>query len=230
MTTDLVIARYCEDLLWARFMPTDWRCIVYDKSEGGPRQGLDIGTWQSTPGPDGATAMSGAIQLPNKGGEAHTFFVHVAARYNDLADYTVFVPGDFHTVTDNGDGTTTIGPGHWPNAVSVILDGIAEGRRFIANPAMGVCTDDGAEHHPGLGPNLRKLFGALRPDWPLPPVIDWHQHGIFAATRECLRDIPRDNWIRAAQLCEDKADACAMERLWGLVLNPPPRFTRMLGI
>lgn len=68
---DLVVARYGEDIRWLRKVPAGLRVMVYDK--GAPSRG--------------------GIPLPNLGREAHAYLHHIATRYNDLADITVFVQG-----------------------------------------------------------------------------------------------------------------------------------------
>ncbi len=73
---ELVVARYREDLRWLKRVPKSLRVVVYDKS----------------------------TDLPNIGREAHTYLHHIVARYDTLAELTVFSQGkpfdhafDFHT-------------------------------------------------------------------------------------------------------------------------------------
>ena len=81
---EVVIARYAEDVRWARDLPA--RVTVYNK------------------GPD---ALPGAMPLPNVGLADHTFLHHILTRYDTLADFTVFtqgrwddhVPKNFHLRT-----------------------------------------------------------------------------------------------------------------------------------
>lgn len=81
--TELVVARYAEPLNWLRNVPDAIRKTVYDKHPTDP--------------------YPGAIRLPNVGREAHTYLTHLVARYDSLAEYTVFCQGkpfdhayDFH--------------------------------------------------------------------------------------------------------------------------------------
>lgn len=68
---ELVVARCGEDLRWLRKVPREFRVSVYEK---GP-------------------LCEGGIPLQNVGREAHTYLFHIARRYTDLADRTVFVQG-----------------------------------------------------------------------------------------------------------------------------------------
>ncbi|MCZ7569853.1 MAG: DUF3431 domain-containing protein [Ardenticatenaceae bacterium] len=69
-TAEIVIARYREDVSWARRLP--YRVTIYDKG----------GDWR------------GGIRLPNVGRESHTYLYHIVTRYERLADATVFLQGD----------------------------------------------------------------------------------------------------------------------------------------
>lgn len=80
---ELVVARYAEPLNWLRNTPDVIRKTVYDKHPTDPHPG--------------------AVRLPNVGREAHTYLRHLVARYDSLAEYTVFCQGkpfdhayDFH--------------------------------------------------------------------------------------------------------------------------------------
>jgi hypothetical protein len=81
-TTEIVVARYNEDLGWLNRLPQGWGAIVYDKSETMP------------------TTLS--RRLPNVGREAHTFAEHICREYDRLTDITVFSQGDpfFHCGQD----------------------------------------------------------------------------------------------------------------------------------
>ncbi len=72
--TELVVARYTEDLSWLRKRPENLAVTVYDKSTD-------------------KSGGTGAIPLPNIGREAHTYLYHIVSRYDSLADWTVFCQG-----------------------------------------------------------------------------------------------------------------------------------------
>jgi len=64
---ELVIAKYKEDVEWARSVPDDWDITVYDKE----------------------------VDVPNIGRDSHTFLYHICLRYHSLADLTVFSQGRY---------------------------------------------------------------------------------------------------------------------------------------
>ncbi len=80
-TVDLVIARYKEDLSWLKdYAHLPFRKIyIYSKSKE----------------PIQCPRSSGCkiIQLPNVGVCDHTYLYHITTQYNNLADYTIFLPG-----------------------------------------------------------------------------------------------------------------------------------------
>src|SRR5688572_16556932 len=82
MSLELVVARYNENLNWLRRVPKEFRVTIYDKSDEN---------------------LPNAMDLPNVGREAHTYLWHIVARYDSLAEVTVFCQGrpfdhayDFH--------------------------------------------------------------------------------------------------------------------------------------
>jgi hypothetical protein len=79
MKTEIVVARYNEDLSWLKKIPKSIKIIVYNK-------GLDNIDFPS-------------IKLPNIGRESHTYLYHIIQNYNNLSDQTIFCQGDsiFHS-------------------------------------------------------------------------------------------------------------------------------------
>jgi hypothetical protein len=78
MKSEIVIARYNEDLSWTKKLPNSIKITIYNK-------GNDI----DYP----------CIKLPNVGRESHTYLYHIIENYNNLADQTIFCQGDsiFHS-------------------------------------------------------------------------------------------------------------------------------------
>lgn len=77
--TELVIARYNEDLSWLEKIPKDIKITIYNK-------GLDDIEYDF-------------IKLQNIGRESHTYLYHIINNYNNLAEQTIFCQGDsiFHS-------------------------------------------------------------------------------------------------------------------------------------
>jgi len=78
-TIEIVIARYEEDISWAKIFPENFysRMIIYNK--GGEAQ-FDL-------------PKSEVNTLPNYGRESHTYLSHVIDNYDNLGDITLFLPG-----------------------------------------------------------------------------------------------------------------------------------------
>jgi hypothetical protein len=76
MKTEIVVARYKENLDWLKKIKKskDIKITVYNK------------------GPDDISIN--AIQLPNIGRESHTYLYHIINNYDNLADQTIFCQGD----------------------------------------------------------------------------------------------------------------------------------------
>lgn len=96
---ELVVARHHEDLAWLKRVPGEFFITVYDKGDG----------------------SSAGLRLPNEGREAHTYLHHLAQRYDNLADLTVFVQGhpfdhapDLHKkLRAYADGSASVADFHW---------------------------------------------------------------------------------------------------------------------
>lgn len=79
-STELVVARYNENLKWLDTIPSDVKVTVYNKG-----QHLE---YPNTP-------------LQNIGRESDTYLQHIILNYNNIADRTIFVQGDPFYHVDN---------------------------------------------------------------------------------------------------------------------------------
>jgi len=79
MKTELVIARYNEDLSWLKKLPKSIKITIYNKGNDDIEYPF--------------------IKLPNVGRESHTYLYHIIENYDKLADQTIFCQGDsiFHS-------------------------------------------------------------------------------------------------------------------------------------
>jgi hypothetical protein len=85
MKTEIVIARYNEDLSWLKKIPKSIKITIYNK-------GVDnIENLEKL--------KYNIIKLPNVGRESHTYLYHIINNYDKLADKTIFCQGDsiFHS-------------------------------------------------------------------------------------------------------------------------------------
>jgi hypothetical protein len=79
MKTELVIARYNEDLSWIDKLPKTIKITIYNKGKHDIKYPF--------------------IELPNIGRESHTYLYHIINNYDSLAEQTIFCQGDsiFHS-------------------------------------------------------------------------------------------------------------------------------------
>jgi hypothetical protein len=79
MKTEIVIARYNEDLSWIKKLPKSIKITIYNKGNDDIEHSF--------------------IKLPNIGRESHTYLYHIINNYDKLADQTIFCQGDsiFHS-------------------------------------------------------------------------------------------------------------------------------------
>jgi hypothetical protein len=79
MTTEIVIARYNENLDWIKLLPNDIKITIYNKGKNDIEYPF--------------------IPLKNIGRESHTYLYHIIMNYNNLADTTIFCQGGsiFHS-------------------------------------------------------------------------------------------------------------------------------------
>ena len=194
MSLELVVARYHEELNWLKRVPREFRVTIYDKS---------------------AAPHPGAIALTNVGREAHTYLHHIAARYDSLAEVTIFCQGkpfdhafDFHATLRNLAANPVV-DGFAPFGHIVDTDD-ARGQRLFASWSKN---EDG--HELDMRGFHRALFGDDGPD-----EYTFRLGAQFAATRTLIRSRPRDFYARALQISTDFPDAAhCFERSWPLVFG-----------
>jgi len=72
--TEIVVARYNEDLSWLEQLPKDIKITIYNKGKDDIKYPY--------------------IKLPNIGRESHTYMYHIVENYNNLAEMTIFCQGN----------------------------------------------------------------------------------------------------------------------------------------
>jgi hypothetical protein len=197
---ELVVARHREELAWLRRVPRVYRVTVYDKSgDAAPR-----------------VPRGEVVPRPNVGREAETYLHHILARWDDLADVTVFVQGKpFDHVPDLHASLRAIAAGQRPVTGFLWLgfvidwddpDGGRLYRNWSKNPARSPLP-------------LREFHRAL---WgtDAPPRVVFYPSAHFAATAACVRGRPRAFYERALEVAArlDHAAHC-FERCWDRVFG-----------
>ena len=204
MKFELVVARYREDTRWLRRVPKAFRVTVYDKDHHA-----------GSPNP-----------LPNVGREAHTYLHHIIARYDSLADVTVFSQGKpFDHVSD----------------FHYVLRDLADGRRHIENFLwLGFIIDRDDRTGSHLFQNWSKntdrqplamdaFFHAV---WhhAAPDEFIFYPGAHFVVTAEVIRRQPREFYERAQAASLSVRDAAhCFERCWDHVFGVagvPPELIR----
>ena len=188
--TELVVARYLEDLNWLGNIPPQLSARVYNKAPGG--------------------------ELPNVGREAHSYLHHIVTRYDDLAEVTVFAQGrpfdhafDFHkTLRALARQTLSVADFLWLGHIVDTDDD--RGARLFA------CWSKNLGHERlDMNGFHRALLGAAGP-----PFYSFVLGAQFAVTRPLIRARPRSFWQRALEISTQFPDAAhCFERAWDRVFG-----------
>lgn len=205
---EVVVARYCEDLSWLKDLPRSWKVRVYDKSQGGPRQGLKTEWYASPDGPDSAELFDNSIPLENVGAEAHTYIYHICQNYDRLAEITLFLQGN--PMGHVSDFVSQVG--------SAVMKARSTGYGYLCHLIQ--CDNLGRPHHQEPLHELGEMFRVFEPDLEMPRVFEWHGSAQFAVRKERIQNIPSERWFEALKICRTKLHACGMERLWYTLLAP----------
>lgn len=199
--TELIVARYTEDLNWLRKRPTTLIVTVYDKS------------------PE-ASGGDGAIRLPNIGREAHTYLHHIVDRYDSLAEWTIFCQGkpfdhaydfkkflrEFSEVNTEKPTSAFIWLGH-------LIDTDDDRGDRLFRPW--------SKNEDGRGLDMRGFHQALF-DTDGPALYTFVLGAQFAVHRDLIRQHPWTFYERALTVSTTFPDAAhCFERSWNRVFGVP---------
>lgn len=192
--TQVVIASFNEDLRWLKWLPDSWSLQVYNTKA------------------DREDLPAGAIKLPNTAREAGQYLHHLANRYDDLADVTLFLQGD---------------PWHHgaPNLVKTLIEeslphpicylGAAPPNRAMAH----------VPHFDQAKAILRKGYEAIGREG-VGLTIPFTVGAQFYVRREVVHALPRDFYHRLLQATEEPDTqpgfAHMMEANWGAAFDWQP--------
>ena len=198
--TDVVVARYAEDLAWLEPIAHD--CVVYNK--GAPIAG---------------TAFRALVELPNVGREAHTYLHHIVTNYDRLADVTVFVQG---CIADH----VHVAPVAF--VVQLAREALASGMSGNARELQECGYDFRLQECYGplaqygdmcLGEWYEHCTGVRYAPCGTPM---WYEKALFAASRAAIRAVPLLAWRRMLEsVCDHVNPVVAhyLERTWYHVLD-----------
>lgn len=204
---ELVVAHHEEDLRWLRRVPVLFRISIYNK-----------GSVQALPQSLLGRAGMCEIPLPNIGREAHTYLTHLIARYDSLADLTVFCQGhpfdhapDLHgQLAALAEERETPSPFLWYGFLEDTDDPL--GRRLFVpwskNPER---------RELATGRIFELLF-----EKPSPELFHFRGGAQFAVAREGARSRPREFYEKALAVClSDPLVPHSLERFWDRFFGDP---------
>lgn len=208
MRVEVVICRYGEDLAWIRNLPLGVRWTVYDKS------------------PAPSPAWPGSRPLPNVGREAHAWLHHLAERYEDLADWTVFAQGHpFDHAPDMHRVIRRLAAGEEKASEFLWLGFLWETDDARGRPTFVNWTKNPERRELDLNGFFRKLWNV-----PAPKTVRYVGGGQFALTSRVARRRPREFYRRALALAAEFPDAAhVLERTWDRVFLEPPLDPKLFG-
>lgn len=202
--TELVVARYEEDLAWLRKVPVQIQVTVYDKS-GTEAQ------W-----PEKAKKRATRIELPNVGREAHSYLHHIISNYEALSPITVFCQGhpfdhasDFHkTLRELASSQTKVRDFRWLGFIIDTDD--CRGKRLF----VGWSKNPNRKELP-VDEFYRSLFEEENPE-----TFRFYVGAQFVVTAEAIRRRSKAFYQRALQLVEEMelAPHC-LERMWDRIFG-----------
>jgi hypothetical protein len=220
-SVQVVVARYNEDLDWVRLLPFR-NVVVYDKGDGSGGFG---------PGavPDWVTV----VRLPNVGREGHSYLWHIHAKYDRLADVTVFLPGSAASIQGKWvkarwvvDHVCRTGCSAFP---SIRAPGGLE-RHFAAFEIHEYTATDPRNQvgsSADLLPSDVRPFGSWYAAHGFATGVEWvTMQGIFAVSRHHIHQRTREEYRRLlAQVAghNNPETGHFLERVWHAVFHPLPR-------
>lgn len=205
---EVVVCRCGENLDWLRNLPQGVRITVYDK----------------TPPP--ASRWAEAVPLPNVGREAHAWLHHLVARYDSLAEWTLFAQGrPFDHVPEMHRVVRRLAAGEIPPEDFLWLGFLWETDDARGRPTFVHWTKNPERREL----DLKGFFHALWNE-PAPDKVRYVGGGQFVLGRPAARRRTREFFQKARSLAEKFPDAAhAFERTWDRVFLAPPLDPSLFG-
>tara|TARA_Y100001968_G_scaffold331882_1_gene388079 strand:+ start:856 stop:1563 length:708 start_codon:yes stop_codon:yes gene_type:complete len=203
INTQIIIARYKEDLSWLDPYCSDYKITVYNK-------GPELSNHKFTK----------LLELPNVGRESHTYLYHIVKNYNTLDKYLIFLQGridDLYPITfsDPNDYIQKIkkygyavrrlallGPLHWKDNLGIELDQKykSEWNRYrIKRSNLG----------------FREFSKSFFPQ--IPWLVATSYGGCFGVSRERVLTHPKSFYLKLLNILNNSSNPIEghyLERLW----------------
>jgi len=215
-TVDLVIARYKEDLRWLSNYKDKMfrRVIIYNK---GPH--MDCPSFKGCE----------VIKLPNVGMCDHTYLYHIVHEYDNLADFTIFLPGSAdlpHKEARQKELIELAFKGK-PAIYGYNVGNMREESKDMTLTYYEVTDPDNKEkgENYSLHPASHRPFGAwvdhyLKGHPPCPYIT--YSGGLFSLTRDMIKKhtVPFYKTFLSQLNHKHTEAAHYMERIWGALYYP----------
>lgn len=225
-SVQVVVARYGEELDWLQQPPFDrfTDVVVYDKNDKG-----DTSAGNPPPG-------ARVVKLPNVGREPHTYLTHIVDNWHSLADVTLFVMGSCTALPEKWDKATWVA-----RHVQATNDSAFPDERLDAPLHQTLGTFEMPYYKSSSAANARlnpdstmlrcpeRPFGAWLTANRLPPVDGVLYQGVFAVSRDLIRQHPRELYQRLLRYVDHHSNPEAghfLERAWLSVFHPVPSSCR----
>ncbi len=223
MSIDLVVSAYKDDLGWLETLRRHGVTIrVYDK-------------WDQER-PSAADSLPVKTRLPNVGKVDHTYCHHIADRYDDLADWTVFSTDyPFDNLSGLGMEDALV-PGE-----SVRCPWICRVRDWKKDGRLAWDTMIARPDRNGTNWADRYASGKITPaklsfvEWArqyvgFDPSGDWpgyHPGSIYAVPRKAITYLPREFYVRLREQLShsrEPEEGHCLERLWLTIFTGKARY------
>jgi len=220
--TQVVVARYAEDLSWLDVLPCR-DVVVYDKNDRGDTSHGNPPAWAEVK------------RLPNVGREGHTYLHHILTNWDSLADVTLFVPGSaaemgfkwaalkavVSQACRTGDTTFPVSD-MFSRPLHEHLAGFT-----MESYASTATSNSQANPSDTMLPSPHRPFGVFYANnFPPLPIREEVTKGVFAVSREHIRQHPKQRYERLLRYVDSHSNPEAghfLERSWNVLFYPFPR-------
>lgn len=217
--SNIVVARYNEDLTWLKDTFKDDDVFVYNKGEFIKSSELPR-AWK-------------LFHIKNVGREAHTYLYHIVKNYERLADVTAFIQGRIEDhIEEKDDQGNVKKPVQflWDIAKQAYDEGIS-GNTFYVHPSVKGAPSPWfkiADYRDDSLKDSGRTFGEwfanfIAMEYPLSENFLWYGAALFAVSKENILRHPKAFYERLLATVDHHAhheEAHYLERAWYYMMSP----------
>ena len=211
----IVIARYNEDISWAKQLE---EAIIYNKNDtiniGNIENKNDTRDNSDTSKDNSLSGIKGmVIPLPNVGREGHTYYKYIYDNYEDLSDYTMFLQG--HPFD------------HYPNINSHFFEEIRQKiktnklKNFTPLGNVLYCNINHCKYHPGILP-IKQMYKKVFNQNAFPYMrFKFVQGAQFIVSKKQILKRPKSFYLNIIKILEKEInpiEGFVIERFQKLIL------------